>query len=80
MPRWSEVIELPDGARAIVCHSGPRPRPRRCRCGRPAHLLCDYPLLTGGTCDAPLCDACTVRRRGKDYCPIHPGPQMTEAR
>lgn len=67
-----ESITLPDGVRAIVC--GPRQRKRRCACGKPAPLLCDW-KVTGnriGTCDVPICAACsTSPAPGKDLCPDH---------
>ena len=72
-------VQLPDGARAIVC-SGRR-RAKACRCGRPSTRLCDWriavPAAEGGpaarvTCDAPLCDSCTHSPApGKDLCPSH---------
>lgn len=67
-----EVVELPDGNRAIVC--GPRRARPKCLCGRPATLECDWkvPGRRSGTCDKPLCPACThVPAPGKDLCPEH---------
>lgn len=64
-------VPLPGGGTAIVC--GPRARPKRCSCGsgRPATLLCDW-KVEGGTCDAPLCEACShVPAPEKDLCPKH---------
>jgi hypothetical protein len=65
-------ISLPNGARAIVC--GTRRR-QRCKCGRPATLLCDWKLkqpATGRTCDKPLCESCaTSPAPDKDLCPEH---------
>lgn len=64
-----EVVELPGGTRAIVC--GPR---RKCQCGNRATLECDWkvPARRSGTCDKPLCPACThVPAPGKDLCPEH---------
>lgn len=55
----------------IVCTSGPR---RRCSCGRPATLECDWkvPGRRSGTCDKPICERCTTRpAEGKDLCPDH---------
>lgn len=48
-----ERVTLPDGGAAIVCSSRRR---RRCACGAPATLLCDWkvPGRRTGTCDAPL--------------------------
>lgn len=54
-------IVTADGAVGWVC--GPKPRRKRCACGRESTKLCDYPLrgrAAGRTCDAPLCDACAV--------------------
>lgn len=67
-----ERIALPGGGAAIVC--GTRTRTRRCACGRPATLLCDWkvPGRRSGTCDKPICDDCTTSpARGKDLCPAH---------
>lgn len=70
--RWSEWIRLEDGTTAIVCHSGRRPRSKPCKCGNPSTLLCDYPTADG-TCDAPLCRSCAIRKGpNRDYCPNHP--------
>lgn len=69
-----EVVELPDSSRAIIC--GPRQPRLKCRCGKTATLLCDWKvpdaLTKSGTCDKPLCPACThVPAPGKDLCPEH---------
>ena len=71
-----EVVQLPGGAKAIVC--GTRRHKARCRCGRAAPLLCDWKVegmekvTTTGTCDRPLCSACsTSPAPGKDLCPEH---------
>lgn len=64
-------VKLPDGGFAIVC--GPRQRPKSCACGsgRPADRLCDW-KVDGGTCDAPICEACTSSPApDKDLCPAH---------
>lgn len=66
-----ETVTLPDGGRAIVCMSGQR---KRCACGRPATLACDWkvPTRRSGTCDAPICERCTtVPAPDKDLCPKH---------
>lgn len=66
-----EHVSLPGGATAIVCSSGRR---QRCKCGRPATLLCDWKVKTkkSGTCDAPLCSSCTTSPApDKDLCPTH---------
>ncbi|MGH8258812.1 MAG: hypothetical protein ACREUG_03880 [Steroidobacteraceae bacterium] len=68
------VVELPGGARAIVCGGS---RVHRCRCGRLATKQCDWKMrkLPSGrlaTCDAWLCDECThSAAEGKDLCPKH---------
>jgi hypothetical protein len=66
-----EHVTLPGGGRAIVC--GTRRR-QRCSCGRPATLACDWkvPTRRSGTCDAPICAACTTSPEpGKDLCLTH---------
>lgn len=66
------TLKLPDGSTAIVC--GPRRPPRRCACGQPAALLCDWkvPGKKSGTCDRPLCRACATKvGPDKDLCPEH---------
>ena len=63
------TVTLPDGARAIVCT-----QTRRCACGRPHTLLCDWkmPAKASGTCDAPLCRKCTTSPApDKDLCANH---------
>lgn len=64
-------VTLLGGQAAIVCSSGPR---KRCKCGRPATLACDWkvPTRRSGTCDAAMCDRCgTNVAEGKDLCPKH---------
>lgn len=66
-----EHVTLPNGARAIVCSSRRR---SRCKCGRPAKLLCDWKMAgkRSGTCDAPICATCTTSPApDKDFCPTH---------
>jgi hypothetical protein len=67
-----EVKKLGDTT-AIICSRGRRPL--RClHCGRPADLLCDYPVplsATRKTCDASLCGACTTKKGGADFCRPH---------
>lgn len=68
-----ETVSLPGGEIVIAC-SRQRGRRRRCKCGRPATLLCDWkmPRRKSGTCDAPLCAGCsTAPAPGKDLCPAH---------
>lgn len=53
---------------------GPRRKRQRCACGRAATLLCDWkvPANPGGTCNAPICEACTtVPAPDKDLCTAH---------
>ena len=56
---------------AIVCSSR---RSQRCKCGKPATLLCDWraPAKKSGTCDAPICEKCAVSAApDKDICQRH---------
>lgn len=64
------VLQLENGARAIVC-SGRR-KPARCvGCGGQADLLCDW-RTPDGTCDKPICANCsTSPAQDKDLCPEH---------
>lgn len=67
-----DVVALADGTRAIVC--GGHHRRRRCACGRPATLECDWkvPTRRSGTCDAPICARCTTSPGPeKDLCLTH---------
>ena len=76
---WGEWIRMPDGSVVHVLHSGPRPRTKPCKCGRPSSLLCDYPLGGRKTCDAPLCGDCAVRQGPNiDYCAHHEAPLFKE--
>ena len=63
-------FQTPDGMRGIVCVQS-RARPR-CACGKPADLLCDYPVGRGKTCDRNIC-ACHATEIGPDlhYCETH---------
>lgn len=64
-------VKLPDGGSAIICGL---PRPKRCGCGRPSTLLCDWkvPTKRSGTCDKPICASCsTSPAPDKDLCPAH---------
>jgi hypothetical protein len=63
------VVRLPTGGAAIVCSTS-----RRCACGKRAALLCDWKVSANpsGTCDAPVCQACTTSPApDKDLCPRH---------
>lgn len=67
-----EHVTMPGGGSAIVCSSGKRPK--CCKCGKPARLLCDWktPGHRNGTCDKPVCEACSTKPApGKDLCPAH---------
>lgn len=64
-------VALPSGGTAIICGL---PKPKRCKCGRPGTLLCDWkvPSRKSGTCDEPICHGCaTSPARDKDLCPAH---------
>lgn len=59
-----------EGGSAIVCGV----RRKKCPCGRKATLECDWkvPTKKSGTCDAPICDRCTLSPApDKDICPKH---------
>lgn len=65
-------FKLPDGGRAIVCGSFPRPKPCVV-CGVASTALCDYKGPRGmKTCDAPLCEE-HRKHVGPDLdvCPLH---------
>jgi hypothetical protein len=66
------IVPLPGGGAAIVC--GPRGRQRRCACGQPATLLCDWKIKgkKSGRCDRPVCQQhATKVGPDKDLCPEH---------
>ena len=70
MPRFGERYII-NGIRVFV--DAGAALPRRCvRCQAPSEFLCDYPVVKGVTCDAPLCPAC-AKEIGPDrhYCPLH---------
>lgn len=74
MPRWSAMITMPDGTRAIGSGSRLSLRSERCRCGKPSAMQCDYPLLadTIQICDRHLCRDCAVRvEPNRYYCKEH---------
>jgi hypothetical protein len=62
-----------DGVAGIICSRGRQTKQKPCiTCGKPGAWLCDAPLgTTKKTCSAPLCDACTTKRDGKDLCAKH---------
>lgn len=64
-------VKLPNGITAIVCAS--KPRMKRCSCGGPGTLLCDWKIdKAGKTCDRAICSQCTQSPvEGKDICPAH---------
>ncbi len=63
-------VKLPGGATAIVC--GPKPRAKRCKCGKPATLLCDWKIGDGKTCDDPICPNCALAvAEDKHLCAWH---------
>lgn len=69
-----KVIDLPGGGRAILKLQAPRKR--FCvTCGKPAPVLCDYPVKRAGketTCDRACCRAhCVSIGPDRDYCLAH---------
>lgn len=66
-------VRLPEGGFALVRITGKRVN---CcvKCGCIATRECDWKVKgkRSGTCDAHLCDVCTVEpEQGKDLCPEH---------
>lgn len=64
-------VSLPGGGVAIACS---RRKRKRCACGKPATLECDWkmPQRKSGTCDAPICSRCTTSPApDKDLCREH---------
>jgi hypothetical protein len=63
-------VQLPSGARAIVCTTQ-----QRCvQCGGRADLRCDWKVANrrSGTCDKAVCSRCTHSPAvEKDLCPEH---------
>lgn len=68
MPRTP--LQLPNGARGILCTRSPRPR---CACGRPATLQCDaHSQRKSGTCDRHVCEACATEvGPDRHLCQVH---------
>lgn len=65
-------IPMLGGGFAIAC--GPRTPRKKCSCGKPATLECDWKVTErkSGTCDAPICAECTLSPApDKDLCPRH---------
>lgn len=66
-------INIPGLGVGFVCT---RTKAKRCKCGLPAALLCDWkvPSKKSGTCDRPICDRCsTSPAPDKDLCSEHAG-------
>lgn len=66
-------VDFGNGTRGFIC-TGRRTRKRCVQCGKPAGLECDWKVKgrRSGTCDAPICAACTYEpAEGKDLCPAH---------
>ena len=78
MPRYSVILQFPDGGSAIVHGSKPM---TACICKAKLSIsLCDYPVgLPVGldpseqpACDVPLCADCRTHiEPDTDYCPKH---------
>lgn len=66
-----QTVNLPGGARAIVCSRGRRHRERCAWCQFGSMFQCDAPVGSG-TCDKHLC-AAHADEVGPDrhYCPMH---------
>lgn len=62
-------VKMPNGGTAIVC--GPRRPVKRCACGAPGTLLCDW-KMPDKTCDKPICPAHAREvAADKHLCPEH---------
>ncbi len=58
-----ERIVYPNGDHGWMCSRGPKksdPDPPCSVCGKPSDRLCDGEVSPGKTCDAPLCERCSV--------------------
>lgn len=54
----------------IACGRGPKRK--RCECGNPGPLLCDWKVGRGKTCDKPICHHHAQHvADDKDLCPEH---------
>lgn len=42
-------------------------------CGDYAPFFCDYEIIPGQSCDAPMCGQCRTNFGIRDYCPRHAG-------
>ena len=71
-----EKIVSPDGTMVgFVCSRGRQPRKLCHYCGKPAMVLCDYPLGNGKTCDKPMCNSCRTKiGPNLDVCREHRNP------
>ncbi len=68
-----EVIHDAQGNVWILCSRKRRQQCKFCRRGY-VSKLCDFPVATGKTCDAGMCDDCATRIGHEvDYCPNHRG-------
>jgi hypothetical protein len=63
-------VNLPNGARAIVCT--PKVRKKKCYyCSKPAPYLCDH-KAGGARCDRPICnDHAVAKGDNIDWCRKH---------
>lgn len=66
------VVDLSNGATAIVCTRGKRETCWNRGCDRNSEALCDCPVGDGRTCDRRLCYKHRHRMgAGVDYCSEH---------
>jgi hypothetical protein len=66
-------VKMPMGDGVVILCGG-HTRPRFCRCGRLADLLCDWKVAgkKSGTCDEPVCKRCAVEvASNKHLCKAH---------
>ena len=71
-----DFFRSPDGKMVgVICSRG-RHEVKRCAyCGKPATILCDYPLPSGKTCDRPMCNKCRTKiGPDLDVCRVHNNP------
>lgn len=72
------TVDLGNGARAIVRMSGKRPAVCAFCKKKYSTKLCDG-RVSGGSCDAPMCDDCTTPAGDdKDYCKFHRPKEVQE--
>jgi hypothetical protein len=61
-----------DDGIAIIFNRAQRKPDQLCPCGHTATHLCDYPIASRKTCDAPLCKRCRFHvGKDSDMCPKH---------